>query len=280
MIERSQFKTTREFFLGLLTNSNQLSIHLNKNPRLILEQDEAQMTLLHHINSGYRPNQLNLVHTLLPFMTKAALEVKDVKGQTPVHLATEWQLTREYPHDYRVKLLPIILKKANDEGYDFSLEDNEGLTPLAKLIASVRVEGHDDMVKYFTLYVPTSNPNKINKHGVSLLGIAVSKGGVNEAMTLLDLGADPTAHEKVYYTSDTFALLAARIHKHELQIIDVQKTIILYKDRIGSPFFNDAADLQTNVDYKKRIEDHIKNLRVLEGRMINIAQGQQPRNTR
>lgn len=142
----SSFEKKSHFFTHLSQNYHDLKIALRKKPGIIIEQDETGSTILHHTarhipGSYYR--SFSFIHQLLIDAPGVDFNIKDKKGNTPVHEALFNCLDKNGKY-----VFPIFLSNAISRGFDCSIKNNDGLTIL--LIAALSNKRNRNCYKDFS----------------------------------------------------------------------------------------------------------------------------------
>jgi ankyrin repeat protein/serine/threonine protein kinase len=186
-----------EFLASIINN-------LNKDLllALFLEKDENDNTLIHKVVKS-KVNEQKIMKILLEYGANPNL--KDVSGQTPLHLAIVddkieiVKLLLEYLVDYNLKdnlgntPLTLAIKKNRIEivelllqyGADVNLKDDEGRSPLYLAIMDNNIRIVELLLRY------GANPNLKDDLGDTLLHIAVQENNLEIIKLLIGYGADP-----------------------------------------------------------------------------------------
>lgn len=266
MISRKIFRTKFEFFLVLIQEPdvNGLAEHLQSNPNLVLEQDEEGKTLLHYAVGNYEA-----VYKLKPYITKEALSIQDQRGRTPLHLYT----ASHYTLDALSLILSAYLEKIKNSGFDFTIKDKSGNTPLHCMIMYC---GRDkffkkpiNLVKDILQFFPKIDLNIIGGTGTTALGLALHLENYEVVELLLENGANPAIFDDSIdpaYDTDPFKIIGNKI-----KIVQEEISLVLkennekkeyYKERYNGTLFADVfnkklIDKQDHLDYLESIKSKI-----------------------
>lgn len=200
-VERTKFETKADFFKYLANHESKLFIALQKNPKIVTEQDENGKTLLHH---ALRSSLNNGAMYLLVGAANADFSIIDARGNTVVHSVIMYS---ERDRNISYHGLPAILKAAMKSGYDFSLRNKEGFAPLHLAVAHAyychvggyryrNVGGVLGMLKAsegkFDIDVVATC--KEREYASTPLYLAVRSKREGDIRDLLDAGANPLLH--------------------------------------------------------------------------------------
>jgi len=194
------FSDKSEFMSYLVHHCDDLYIHLRTQPGRINEQDEEGMTLLHHaasIGLMMGSNSAAQVHQLLFDTPGINFNLKDSNGNTAVHVAAHhaWdRVTCRY-------IFPNYVRKAIEQGFDFSTRGRHGYTVmhLAALHAYRNpLLGRDkNLSNILTILIGHQIPNlksvlnALSDSGSTAIFYAINRLSFDEALALLEAGADP-----------------------------------------------------------------------------------------
>lgn len=194
MSQRVHFASDGPDFKELLSDAEKLNQALSADPTLLSKKNENDHTILHYLAAGLPDISEEATRILLAAMKKEDLEVTTRKGDTPIHVLL-MNCTRRNVY---FNLCPLILKRAVELNFDFSLSGDRGYKPL-HLAILYSFEGREGMrntrrennLARFLEIVPTVNLNALSNSGASAFFYAVSNSHFAEAYLLLDKGADP-----------------------------------------------------------------------------------------
>ena len=189
-----------EFFKYLARSCKDLYLFLRAHPDRVNEQDDDGMTILHHaasIGAMMGSNSASLIHQLLFEVPGIDFSIKDLNGNTAVHLAGYFsydRVTCRY-------IFPNYVRKAAALGFDFTTRGSQGLTVLhyAALNAyECDMQGRDQNLSTI-LAILIEHPipnlaavmNALSDSGSTALYYSLSRLAFSEVQKLLDAGADP-----------------------------------------------------------------------------------------
>jgi ankyrin repeat protein/serine/threonine protein kinase len=208
---------------------------------LFLEKYENDNTLIHKVVKS-KVNEQKIMKILLEYGANPNL--KDVSGQTPLHLAIVddkieiVKLLLEYLVDYNLKdnlgNTPLILaiKKNRIEivelllqyGADVNLKDDEGRSPLYLAIMDNNIRIVELLLRY------GANPNLKDDLGDTLLHIAVQQNNLEIIKLLIGYGADPNL--KNIFGITPLGLASKKGHKKIAWFLRFKKIIKFFKNFI------------------------------------------------
>ena len=226
-----------EFLASIINNLNRDLLLA-----LFLEKDENDNTLIHKVVKS-KVNEQKIMKILLEYGANPNL--KDVSGQTPLHLAIVddkieiVKLLLEYLVDYNLKdnlgNTPLILaiKKNRIEivelllqyGADLNLKDDEGRSPLYLAIMDNNLKMVELLLKY------GANPNLKDDLGDTLLHIAVQENNFEIIKLLIGYGADPDL--KNIFGITPLGLASKKGHKKIAWFLRFKKIIKFFKNFIN-----------------------------------------------
>lgn len=189
----SEFSKKSEFFSHLMRNIGDLEIYLSKDPELINANDENQKTLLHHAATlGTRVIE-STASEIQQFLFEAPgidFNIKDLNGDTPVHLAALYcqdRVTRQ--------LFPNFLRQAISRGFDCSIKGKKGYTILH--LAALNSQDNHTIPTTLAILFKNNIPNlqslfnAQSDSGATALYYCISRNSLEDVEMLLKAGAAP-----------------------------------------------------------------------------------------
>jgi ankyrin repeat protein/serine/threonine protein kinase len=225
-----------EFLASIINNLNRDLLLA-----LFLEKDENDNTLIHKVVKS-KVNEQKIMKILLEYGANPNL--KDVSGQTPLHLAIVddkieiVKLLLEYLVDYNLKdnlgnnPLTLAIKKNRIEivelllqyGADVNLKDDEGRSPLYLAIMDNNIKMVELLLRY------GANPNLKDDLGDTLLHIAVQENNLEIIKLLIRYGADNNL--KNIFGITPLGLASKKGYKKIAWFLRYQKIIKFFKNFI------------------------------------------------
>jgi ankyrin repeat protein/serine/threonine protein kinase len=225
-----------EFLASIINNLNRDLLLA-----LFLEKDENDNTLIHKVVKS-KVNEQKIMRILLEYGANPNL--KDVSGQTPLHLAIVddkieiVKLLLEYLVDYNLKdnlgntPLTLAIKKNRIEiaelllqyRADLNLKDDKGRSPLYLAIMDNNIRMVELLLRY------GANPNLKDDLGDTLLHIAVQENNLEIIKLLIRYGADPNL--KNIFGITPLGLASKKGHKKIAWFIRFEKIIKFFKNFI------------------------------------------------
>lgn len=178
-------------FKQVLSSLNSLKSALTSDPFLLQAYDENQQTFLHHFVQESVHHDFGLVidqRELLRNVTQFDFATKDKMQNTPLHTAA-WHGGVD---NIASLLFPFLLKKAEEQHFDFSMQGEFGLTVL-HVAAKIRAGGDPEHNNIKAILDNVKDPalNVFSQEGASAFYYALASENFVEARALLAAGANP-----------------------------------------------------------------------------------------
>lgn len=182
-------------FKDLCLRSEALENALRENPKLITEQDENGMTLLHHAAKIDRKDNATQILNVLFNDPGIDFSIKDNKNNTPVHAAA-FSLDNRVTCEY---VFPIFVKEAAKHGFYFSTLGENGFSVLHIAAIKSHYKPNDiynqgtntNNVESVLKNVPNPGLDVLSDYGSTALHFAICCLHFEEAKSLLSAGASP-----------------------------------------------------------------------------------------
>jgi ankyrin repeat protein len=214
-----------EYFRELIFTTDELKMALQREPNLIIIQDETGRTLLHHAANipCYDRSHLDRLFQILFTAPGLNFTLKDNEGNTPLHIAAR----KCYLKGTCEFIFPTLISEAARRNFDFSTlgQEGESVLHIATKISYVdmsygaNIFGADNLT-----YTRANNVlnvlnnaiqpglNVFSTSGATAFVYAVDNCYLNEAHALLDAGANPTLYSAPY--RNPFARIEELIQEH------------------------------------------------------------------
>lgn len=185
-------KKKSDEFKEWMRSAGALESVLKKSPKLITEQDEDGLTLLHHAAQvGRIRNSTGASEILNVLFNTPGLDftIKDNAQNTAVHVAAlscKDRVTCQY-------VFPTLVKEASKRGFDFSMLGQQGQSVLhiATRTSCINFGNRINNVKNVLNNATDPGLDVLSSSGSTAFFYAVNHCYFDEAKTLLVAGADP-----------------------------------------------------------------------------------------